>query len=97
MSETVFSTNMEERQMLGIFVVIGSLLLLLAITTCLNKMCEGYSAQNIQNRRVSCQFRQQHHVPGCHLYLTIVIIQPDRGFLPDYQTVIKKEEEELPT
>eukprot|EP00092_Neocalanus_flemingeri_P021275 GFUD01023057.1.p1 GENE.GFUD01023057.1~~GFUD01023057.1.p1 ORF type:complete len:110 (+),score=12.85 GFUD01023057.1:70-399(+) len=88
---------LEERQIVGFFVAIGTLLLFLAFTICFNKIYEGYSRHNEQTGRVFCQSSQLHHVQGCNMYLAKVIIQPARGVLPDYQTVIRMEEEQLST
>eukprot|EP00092_Neocalanus_flemingeri_P044810 GFUD01049812.1.p1 GENE.GFUD01049812.1~~GFUD01049812.1.p1 ORF type:complete len:127 (-),score=19.74 GFUD01049812.1:167-547(-) len=81
----------EERQMIDIIVVVG-LLFFIALTIFVNKISQIYSPQNMQNLSP-----QVHHVLGSNLDHTSLIIKPAPCVLPDYQTVIRMEEEEVPT
>eukprot|EP00092_Neocalanus_flemingeri_P046673 GFUD01052576.1.p1 GENE.GFUD01052576.1~~GFUD01052576.1.p1 ORF type:complete len:101 (+),score=11.60 GFUD01052576.1:91-393(+) len=70
--------TIEEKQIIGIIVVIGALFIFLALTKCVQKIYEGSSSGTQENRKIYyCKF--------------------PLGVLPDYQTVVRLEEEELPT
>ena len=55
----------------------------------------------MRNRRVYYQLQQLHRVQRCNVYMTTVMVervQPDISIEPpDYNTVLRGEEEDLPS
>ena len=54
-------------------------------------LLQEISAENLRSQRV------YYHFQPCNVYLTTVIVQPPQEVPPDYHTVIRLEDEELPS